>query len=215
MATTPTATNPVILSADGGTVWLLPLDTVSEAELLTRAALTTKEREVFDRFAPAQTQRRKEWLAGRVLVREQLDSRIGYEPSGRPVLLDRDGAPIDRKHISISHTSGWVALMAADTPCGIDIELAGRHAERAASRIAAPEELNLAAALYPTNPALLTWCAKEAAYKALGREETDFRQHIRIVDNAMAQTLQITVGTGRITLEFFTLKDLIGVCGRI
>lgn len=215
MATIPTVTNPAILSAGGGTLWLLPLNTVSETELLSRAALTAKEHEVFERFAPENKQRRKEWLASRVLVREQLGGRIGYEPSGRPMLLNRDGVPTDQIHISISHTAGWAALMAADSPCGIDIEHADRKAERVASRIAAPEELNLAAALYPANPALLAWCAKEAAYKALGHEGTDFREHIRITGNGAAQTLLITVGTGRITLEFFILKDLIGVCGCI
>lgn len=217
MATTPTGTtNPITWGVGGGTVWLLPLGAVSETELLARATLTAQEREVFDRFAPAQTQRRKEWLAGRVLVREQLGGRIGYESSGRPILLDdRNGGQEHRKHISISHTSGWAALMAADSPCGIDIELAGRHAERASGRIAMPEEISIAATLYPENPALLAWCAKEAAFKALGHAGTDFRQHIRIVGNAAAQTLLITVGTGRITLEFFILEDLIGVCGCI
>lgn len=215
MATIPTATNPVTLSAGGGTVWLLPLDAVSETELLRRAALTVAEREVFDRFAPEQTQRRKEWLASRVLVREQLGGRIGYEPSGRPILLRSDGVPGNQKHISISHTPGWAALMAADSPCGLDIEHADRKAERVAGRIATARETDFSAALYPANPALLTWCAKEAAYKALGHEGTDFREHIRITGNAAAQTLLITVGTDRITLEFFTLKDLIGVCGRI
>lgn len=214
METTPTATNPVTLSAGGGTVWLLPLDPVSETELLQRAALTAAEREVFDRFAPEQTQRRKEWLASRVLVHEQLGGRIGYEPSGRPMLLRSDGAA-NQKHISISHTPGWAALMAADSPCGLDIEHANRKAERVAGRIAIPEEISLAATLYPENPTLLAWCSKEAAYKALGHEGTDFREHIRITGNAAAQTLLITVGTDRITLEFFTLKDLIGVCGRI
>lgn len=214
MATIPTATNPVTLSAGGGTVWLLPLDAVSETELLRKAALTVAEREVFDRFAPEQTQRRKEWLASRVLVREQLGGRIGYEPSGRPMLLRSDGAA-NQKHISISHTPGWAALMAADSPCGIDIEHADRKAERVAGRIAIPEEISLAATLYPENPALLAWCSKEAAYKALGHEGTDFREHIRITGSLAAQTLLITVGTERITLEFFTLKDLIGVCGCI
>lgn len=214
MATIPTATNPVTLSAGGGTVWLLPLDAVSGAELLARADLTATELDTFDRFAPEQTQRRKEWLASRVLVREQLGGRIGYEPSGRPILLRSDGAG-NQKHISISHTPGWAALMAADSPCGLDIEHADRQAERVAGRIATAGETDFAAALYPANPALLAWCSKEAAYKALGHEGTDFREHIRITGNAAAQTLLITVGTDRITLEFFTLKDLIGVCGRI
>lgn len=207
MATIPTAIN-----AGGGTVWLLPLDTVSEADLLMRASLTAGDREAFDLFAPGQQQRRKEWLAGRVLVREHLGGRIGHEPCGRPVLLTSGGTPDGKRHISISHTAGWAALMAADRPCGLDIELAERSADRVASRISAPGEIDIAATLYPKNPALLVWCAKESAYKALGHEGMDFREHIRITGSAAAQTLLITVGTGCMALEFFTLKDLIGVC---
>lgn len=215
MATIPTTIDPVTLTVGGGTVWLLPLEAVSEAALLTRAGLTAAEREIFDRFAPEQQQRRKEWLASRVLVREQLDGRIGYETSGRPVLLTSGSIPDRNKHISISHTAGWAALMAAERPCGLDIEHAFRSAERVAKRIAVPDEIALTAGLYPTNPALLAWCAKEAAYKALGHAGTDFREHIRITESAAAQTLLITVGTGCMALEFFTLKDLIGICGCI
>lgn len=209
MATTRTTK----LHLGGGTVWLLPLNEIPGAELFDRAKLTSDETNIYASFLPSQAQRRKEWLAARVLAYEKLGGRIGYEPSGRPLLLSSSGLPSDR-HISISHTSGWAALMVADRPCGIDIEPAGRSAQRVAGRIASAEEIALATPLFPQNPALLVWCAKEAAYKAIGSTGTDFREHIH-VRNATARTLIIAVKAESITLEIFTQGALLGVCGSL
>lgn len=209
MATAPT----IELHLGGGTLWLLQLAEIPEAELLTRAGLTAEETNIYSSFLPSQEQRRKEWLAARVLAHEELGGRIGYEPAGRPLLLSPSGLPSDR-HISISHTSGWAALMVADRPCGIDIEPAGRHAERVAGRISSAEEIALATPLFPQNPALLVWCAKEAAYKAIGGTEMDFREHIRVL-NATARTLIIAVKAESITLDIFTRGALLGVCGSL
>lgn len=209
METAPT----IKLQRGGGTLWLLPLAEVTEAELFVRAELTADETNIYSSFLPSQEQRRKEWLAARVLAYEELGGRIGYEPSGRPLLLSPSGLPFDR-HISISHTSGWAALMVADRPCGIDIEPAGRHAGRVAGRIASAGEIALAAPLFPQNPALLVWCAKEAAYKAIGEPDMDFREHIR-VRNATARTLIIAVKAESITLDIFTQGGLLGICGSL
>lgn len=209
MATAPT----IELHLGGGIVWLLPLAEVTEAELFDRAELTADETNIYASFLPSQEQRRKEWLAARVLAHEKWGGRIGYEPSGRPLLLSPSGLSSDR-HISISHTSGWAALMVADRPCGIDIEPACRHAERVAGRIASAGEIALATPLFPQNPALLVWCAKEAAYKAIGGTEMDFREHI-LVRNATARTLIIAVKAESITLDIFTQGALLGVCGSL
>lgn len=209
MATAPT----IELHLDGGSVWLFPLAEVPEAELFDRAELTADETNIYASFLPLHEQRRKEWLGARVLAYEELGGRIGYEPSGRPLLLSPSGLLSDR-HISISHTSGWAALMAADGPCGIDIEPAVRHAEQVAGRIASAGEIALATPLFPQNPALLVWCAKEAAYKAIGGTGMDFREHIR-VRNATARTLIIAVKAESITLDIFTQGALLGVCGSL
>lgn len=209
MATAPT----IELHLGGGTLWLLQLAEVPEAELFDRAELTADEKNIYASLLPSHEQRRKEWLAARLLAYEKLGGRIGYEPSGRPLLLSPSGLSSDR-HISISHTSGWAALMVADGPCGIDIEPAGRSAERVAGRIVSAGEIALATPLFPQNPALLVWCAKEAAYKAIGGTEMDFREHIR-VRNATARTLIIAVKAESITLDIFTQGALLGVCGSL
>ena len=186
------------LCAGGGTVFLLPLTEIPETELLARAALAPDEAERYAGFPSA----------ARVLAREELGGRIGYEPSGRPVLQESPGT-----YISISHTAGWAALMVSrEGRCGVDIEPADRRAERAVRRVAVPEEIALASGLFPENPELAVWCAKEAAYKALGRTGIDFREEIRI-DRIAAQTLQLTVKVDRMSLELFFWENLIGMCG--
>lgn len=236
MATTPiTTTDPVTLTVGGGTLWLMPLGSVSEAELLGRAHLTAQEQDTFNRFSLDHGQRRKEWLAGRVLAYEQLEARIGYAPSGQPRLISSsagDSAKTSTEasteisagvsaetsakvHISISHTLGWAALMVStEGRCGVDIERADRSAERIVRRFAVPEEIELATAVFAPNPALLAWCAKEAAYKALGTEGVDFKKHIRLWPGESARTLIVSVGADRMDLEFFRHENLIGVCGR-
>lgn len=96
--------------------------------------------------------------------------------------------------------------------CGVDIEQADRRADRVAARMATPEELDLATSVFPENPPLLIWCAKEAAFKALGREGLDFKEEIRLTGVA-ARILTVSVLSHQMTLEFFTPEKLIGVCG--
>lgn len=196
----------------GGALYLLPLADIPEAELLARACLTADERMRYDSFLPAQAQRRKEWLGARVLAAEQLGGRIGYEPSGRPLLVPASSSA-GKLHISISHTMGWAVLMASSGgPCGVDIEPLDRSAERAAGRIASPGEIATATAVFPENPSLLVWCAKEAAYKAAGSPCTDFRNDIRL-ERAAARTLIIAVKAESITLEIFSVETLLCVGG--
>lgn len=203
------ATAPITkLTVRHGTLYLLPLDAVTETELMARANLSAADAARFERIDSRQEQRRKEWLGSRVIAREALATSIGYTPEGRPCPLDRNDL-----HLSISHTTGWVALMTSSHgPCGVDIELADRPAERVAHRIATPDELILCTPLLPTNPALVVWCAKEAAYKALGTPEIDFQKQIRLCD-VTAQTLILTVNMDKISLEMFHKENLIALCG--
>lgn len=203
------ATAPITkLTVRHGTLYLLPIDSASESELLARARLSAADTARFERIDPRQEQRRKEWLGSRVIAREALATSIGYTPEGRPCALDRNDL-----HLSISHTTGWVALMTSSHgPCGVDIELADRPAERVAHRIATPDEIGLGTPFLPSNPGLVVWCAKEAAYKALGTPGIDFQKQIRLCD-VTAQTLILTVNMDKISLEMFHKENLIALCG--
>ena len=107
----------------------------------------------------------------------------------REVLYTADGAPFlaDGPHISISHTDGYAAVIAADGPVGIDIERIGSRVERVVSRFLRPEEevvLRLAASEcgQPLLPIHLAWSAKEAAFKVLGNDFYDL-QHLTTVQH--------------------------------
>ena len=203
------ATAPITkLTVRHGTLYLLPLDTVTETELMARTSLSAADAARFERIDSRQEQRRKEWLGSRVIAREALATSIGYTPEGRPCALDRNDL-----HLSISHTTGWVALMASPYgPCGVDIEHASRPAARVANRIATPDEIALGTPFLPSNPGLVVWCAKEAAYKALGTPGIDFQKQIRLCD-VTAQTLILTVNMDKISLEMFHKENLIALCG--
>lgn len=118
--------------------------------------------------------RRREYLGWRALVRERLgrDAAIAYDDAGAPVVIDREGV-----HLSVSHAAGWVALLLADAPCGVDIESADRDFSCVARRCMTDDERRLSdSPLWPG----VAWCAKEALYKLAGRSGLDLRRDVRL-----------------------------------
>mgnify|MGYP001523120341 CR=1 FL=1 len=112
-------------------------------------------------------QRRREWLASRVLLQELTggSALIAYHPNGAPYL---SGSSL---HISISHTKGYAAVLLQDHPeeeAGIDKE-------------------------YETEHLLLHWCAKETLFKMVGYEEVDFLRHLHVCPFPYAEKGSFTV----------------------
>jgi len=67
--------------------------------------------------------RRHSWLAGRVLLAQQLDRPnlppLFLSPTGKPSLPD-----LDALHFSLSHSGNWLALLLSDqAPVGCDLEV--------------------------------------------------------------------------------------------
>ena len=82
-------------------------------------------------------QRRREWLASRVLLQELTggSALIAYHPNGAPYL---SGSSL---HISISHTKGYAAVLLQDHPAaGIDIEYRSERVSRIRSRFMIPKK---------------------------------------------------------------------------
>lgn len=124
------------------------------------------------------SRRRLEVLA----VRRALKELLGEEYE---VLYDELGAPRlanNSKHISISHTNDYVAVIADEqSPVGIDIERRGTRVQKVVSHFLRPEELELLSQTGDMDLALhLAWSAKEAAYKVLGHEYYDL-QHLTTI----------------------------------
>lgn len=92
--------------------------------------------------------------------------RRGYDPHGRPILLDHP----DRS-LSVSHTEGHAAVFltpSADGTPGVDIETYRPQLYEVASRYLHPDEWERVLATSPLTELQLRsllWSAKETAYK--------------------------------------------------
>jgi len=107
-----------------------------------------------------------------VWKRRAAAARLGVAPES--VIVGSPGEPLaDGSFVSISHTTGAVAVALCDEPVGIDIEPVrdrGDHA-RLAARFFSAEEAALIRALDPSDAAFAfawRWTAKEALLKATG-----------------------------------------------
>lgn len=121
--------------------------------------------------------RKKEWLAVRVLAKELLgeEVRIDYHPNGAPYLPDQN------LQISISHTNGYVAvLFSTGRSAGIDIEYMSDRIVRVRDRFLSEEENNHIDKTYTKEHLLIHWCAKETLFKMMQQEDVDFANHLHI-----------------------------------
>lgn len=156
---------------------------ITESEEELRASLGHPEyyAEKVKNLKPG-SRRMLEVLAVRRAVKELFygeEQCIGYDAEGRPYLMADDGERVP--YISISHTNGYVAVIADDHPVGIDIEQRGHRVQKVTSHYLRHEELSLIALTPDADLSLhLAWSAKEAAYKVLGRPYYDL-QHLTTV----------------------------------
>ncbi|KAA3637897.1 MAG: 4-phosphopantetheinyl transferase [Bacteroidetes bacterium] len=122
--------------------------------------------------------KRLEWLAVRHLV---------HEMSGRnkrgAFLKDEYGKPYLENsvyHVSISHSEGMAAAVGSILNNGVDIQKIVTKLEAVAMRVMRPEELSCIDEATRLEHLHVLWGAKECLYKAYGRKQLDFRQHILI-----------------------------------
>ena len=120
--------------------------------------------------------RRQEWLSVRALLRELSaeNHEIAYLPSGKPYLAGSS------RHISISHTKGYVAVILGASNVGIDIEQYGHRVHKVASKYMCFDEHPQPYAGDDTWSLLLHWSAKEVLFKCLDAENVDFKEHLRV-----------------------------------
>ncbi|MDR1879861.1 MAG: 4'-phosphopantetheinyl transferase superfamily protein [Tannerellaceae bacterium] len=121
--------------------------------------------------------RRKEWLAVRVLLKALTgeEQQVAYHPDGAPFLPGSD------LHISISHTKGYAAALVSERPeTGIDIEYRGNRIIKVRDRFMTPEEEASIDPRHATEQLLIHWCAKETLYKMIRKKEVDFRKHLHV-----------------------------------
>lgn len=126
-----------------------------------------------------QKKRRNEWLGGRLAAKWAAAWRPGTEVDWQDIAIqsEEDGRPYatSRAHavapfISISHSGHMAAALAANLPCGLDIQQPVTKIHTVKERFAAPAEEDILNATLPptfteTERLTLLWAAKEAVRK--------------------------------------------------
>jgi phosphopantetheinyl transferase len=146
-----------------------------EAFFLERLDLFPREQLILEGL---KGHRRLEWLSSRWLL---------HLMSGRRVraacLKDEFGKPYLENsffEISISHSREFVVVMAGPHPVGIDIQKLVGKIDSIAHKFLREEEAASLNGQDRLEHLHVYWGAKEALYKAYGRRQLDFREHIHI-----------------------------------
>ncbi len=123
------------------------------------------------------SQKRLEWLAGRVATKEVMKSL--HQPF-YGLTKDEFGKPFQRMSdfkLSLSHSFPYVAvLMDKNTSVGIDLEQPKEKLLRIASRIHHENELRDLGTDIVKH--CIYWCAKESMIKLYGRKDLIFAEHM-------------------------------------
>jgi phosphopantetheinyl transferase (holo-ACP synthase) len=128
--------------------------------------------------------RKKEWLVARILV-EQLTSekgiRIIYDEHNKPFLLRRSPfGKNSKKHISISHSHNFLAVIMDEHETGIDIEIIKSKVFRIKEKFMSDTELKSLQKENSAEQLTVYWCAKESLYKLYGKKELAFKENLVI-----------------------------------
>ncbi len=156
--------------------WGLFHITEAEADLRELVPLSAEEARQIDLIQGEG--RRREFLAARLLLH-----RMSGRPARAALFKDSTGKPHladSHYHISISHTADFAAAIAHPNPCGIDVQRLVKKIERIADKFISPAEriqLKEADKLLQMH---LIWSAKESMYKAFGRRQLDFKEHLYV-----------------------------------
>ena len=114
------------------------------------------------------------------------DFDLTYDSFGKPHLNNQ-------KHISITHSHHFAAIIISDDIVGIDIELAREKISRIAPKFASSEMTYLDAASLEYIPMLaVIWGVKEAIFKIRNESGISFNEHITVLPFKMED--RITTG---------------------
>lgn len=160
--------------------------------------------------------RRTEWLGGRLAAKWAAAGLLGettVDWQGLVIRSEEDGRPYvaTETHavapfISISHSGHMAAALAANLPCGLDIQQPGAKIHRVKERFASSEEEDILNASVPTSVTeterlTMLWAAKEAVRKMVRASPLLGFMEIRLLAGHGASTpqdpLALTFVSGR------------------
>ncbi len=124
------------------------------------------------------------------------DHDLYYDENGKPHLTGD-------KHISITHSFNYSAIIISDTEVGIDIEKQRNKILRIAHKFTPIEEYRTIANEDAMMRKLtIVWCAKESLYKSFAEKGVSFLQNIYVEEFA----LEDNKTTATVTFEEKTVK---------
>src|SRR6187549_3459005 len=125
-------------------------------------------------------QKRLEWIAGRVLVKEVMEA---MDLNFQGIVKDEFGKPFPEGYdyqLSLSHSFPFVAvLLDKHESVGIDLEQPKEKLLRIASRIHSVDELKDAGNDIVKH--CIYWCAKETLVKIYGKKDLIFQENMKIL----------------------------------
>jgi 4'-phosphopantetheinyl transferase len=171
--------------------------TESLEELLGNVVLKEKTQLRLNKMKSKMHQRA--FLSVRMLLKEAgyTDFELHYDEFGKPYFLDG-------KHVSITHSHHFSAIIISDETVGIDIEMQREKIIRIADKFVNDKELNRLRSLDAEDyikKLTVKWGAKEAVFKIRNERGISFKDHIHV------RTFEIEDQKTTAILEFENIKQ--------
>jgi phosphopantetheinyl transferase len=175
--------------------------TESREELLGNVVL--KEKTQLRLNAMKSEMHQRAFLSVRMLLQEvgYTDFELHYDEFGKPYFLDG-------KHVSITHSHHFSAIIISDETVGIDIEMQREKIIRIADKFVNEKELNRLKN-FDTEDYIkkltVKWGAKEAIFKIRNEKGISFKDHIQV------NTFEIEDQKTNAILEFENIKQVFSI----
>lgn len=170
---------------------------ITESEAFLRTDIELSENSKNRLFTMSSDLHRRGFLSIRHLLKiaGYSDLQLFYTDNGKPHLEDG-------KHISITHSYEFTAIIISDIPIGIDIEKQRDKIKRIAPKFIGYEEDFTSSINNSIKELTVIWGAKESMYKLYGKKGLGFKAHCLVEPFTMRSDLTIS----RIIYENDNLK---------
>jgi len=170
---------------------------ITETEAFLRTDIELSENSKNRLFTMSSDLHRRGFLSIRHLLKiaGYSDLQLFYTDNGKPHLEDG-------KHISITHSYEFTAIIISDVPIGIDIEKQRDKIKRIAPKFIGYEEDFISSLENSIKELTVVWGAKESMYKLYGKKGLGFKAHCLVEPFTMNSDLTIS----RIVYEDDNLK---------
>jgi phosphopantetheinyl transferase len=160
------------------TVWK-----IEESEAWLRTGIELSQNSINRLFTMSSELHRRGFLSIRHLLKAAgyTDFQLHYDDLGKPHLADH-------RHISITHSFEYTAIVVSDVPTGIDIEKQREKIQRIARKFVGYENDYIKNSQEPVRELTVIWGAKESMYKCLGKKGLGFKEHCEVTDFHLDQS---------------------------